>query len=279
MGLELRLARSATRLTWGWGGDVCLEVAVHLGRQSSGWADIVCIGLEPQLARPREEQSWGWGGVCLEVAVHLGRQPRGGQQHTLGRLEPRLASSQSGQGWEGRGGLLEQTPGWPFALKESAHTRRGRRKRRRRQVTRGCGLARWGARKRSRGTISNGGLITYSGLLRAGDIKANPGPDDYQVKPPLIPLILAGLQFPAPIGDAFARPHNALFRQPWGPQGDSMSRSWRTSLLGPLWLNPPFHMLGDVERKIREEGAYVILICPGWRSVLPCLMALSKRHF
>ena len=58
-----------------------------------------------------------------------------------------------------------------------------------------------------------------------------------------------------------------------------MSRSWRTSLLGPLWLNPPFNMFGDVEKKIRKEGAYVILICPGWRSVLPGLMALSKRHY
>ena len=43
-------------------------------------------------------------------------------------------------------------------------------------------------------------------------------------------------------------------------------------------MNPPFHRLGDVERKIRKEGAYVILICPGWRKVLPGLMANSKRH-
>ena len=113
-------------------------------------------------------------------------------------------------------------------------------------------MARWGTQKRSRSRISNGGLIRYNALLMAGDIEANPGPDDYQVNPPLIPLILEGLQCPTPIGDAFARPHNALFHQPWGAQGDAMSRSWRTSLLGPLWLNPPFHMLGDVERKIRK---------------------------
>ena len=145
-------------------------------------------------------------------------------------------------------------------------------------------MARWGARKRSRGSMPahiflKGGGIRYNGLLMAGDVEANPRPDDYQVNPPLIPLILEGLQCPTPIGDAFARPHNALFHQPRGAQGDAMSRSWRTSLLGPLWLNPPFHMLGDVERKIRKEGAYVILICPGWRKVLPGLLAISKRHY
>ena len=143
-------------------------------------------------------------------------------------------------------------------------------------------MALWGRRRRlNRSSTANahahgaGGV----GILTCGDVEANPVPDDYQVDPRLIPIILHNLGCASPIGDAFSKPHNALFRQPWGENVDAFTRSWRSSLLGPLWLNPPFTKLPEVERKIRTEGAYVILICPGWRAVLPPLMALSTRHF
>ena len=125
----------------------------------------------------------------------------------------------------------------------------------------------------------NPGPIRYNALLKDGDVDPNLGPDDYQVDPALVPQILEALQCPTRIGDEFARPHNALFRQPWGARGDAFSKSWRTSLLGPLWLNPPFQLLHLVEQKIHSEGAYVVLICPGLRRVLPPLKALSKRHY
>ena len=89
MGLELRLAWSGARLILGWGGDVCLEVATHLGGQSSGGLDRVCMGLAPRLARVGGEQGWGRVGACLEVAVHLGRQPWGGDSaHTTPHKSP-----------------------------------------------------------------------------------------------------------------------------------------------------------------------------------------------
>ena len=121
--------------------------------------------------------------------------------------------------------------------------------------------------------------LRFNPVLLSGDIEENPGPEDYQVDPRLVPLILEALGSPPPVGDAFARPHNALFRQRWGVEADAFVHSWRPSLLGPLWLNPPFSQLSAVEQKIRREGAYVVLICPGWRRVLPSLMELSTCHY
>ena len=114
--------------------------------------------------------------------------------------------------------------------------------------------------------------------MTCGDVEANPGPprDDYQVRPDLIPSILAALQAPTPLVDLFSQDHNRLFGpSPGGP--DAFRASWRQ--LGPLWANPPFHLLAHVASKLEMEGGFLILICPGWKKHLPFFWRLSSRQY
>ena len=282
---------------------------MHLGRQSWGWgANPAGKGHEGQLGRagdlhgsgssggkqgvPEGSGALGWSRSPLAPESIEGaprtrgegrclQGPRRGRRGLCCRPEAQRQEEGERESQHGKKGCTDLGIGLHAHIrsKVSRHQRR-----RRRRVSRGMALARLGRQQRMRRLRTP--LIKYktwpagyNALLVAGDVEPNPGPDDYQVDPPLVPVILEALGCPRPIGDAFARPHNALFRQPWGPEGDAFARSWRTSLLGPLWLNPPFHPLHRVEEKIRREGAYVVLICPGWRNTLPPLLALSTRHF
>ena len=115
-------------------------------------------------------------------------------------------------------------------------------------------------------------------MLSSG-VEPNPGPgwrEDYQVHPSIIPSILEALRSPTPVADLFWEPHNLLFPPYPGKPPDAFKVSWNQLL--PLWANPPFQDLDKVQLKIEFEGAYIVLIVPAWRSVLPGLWRLSFRQ-
>ena len=113
-------------------------------------------------------------------------------------------------------------------------------------------------------------------LQTCGDLEQNPGPwdhDDYQLDPNALERALLSLQCPRPDLDAFASPLNALFPNYWTTTTDALSQNWVRD--SPLWANPPFRLLSKVLFKIETEGGHVVLLCPGWKGILPRAWALS----
>ena len=117
-------------------------------------------------------------------------------------------------------------------------------------------------------------------LVIGGDIQPNPGPpyctEDYQLRPDLFRLAIQNLQCPHPYVDAFATPQNALMANFWTEEINAFSKNWRSSLL-PIWANPPFSQLGRVLAKIQNEGAFMILVLPGWHTWLQRFQRLARR--
>jgi hypothetical protein len=80
---------------------------------------------------------------------------------------------------------------------------------------------------------------------------------------------LTGAPPPPSTIDAFASPANAktpLFwswqPSPFALATDALAQPWEGLT---LWLNPPFHLLGEVVRKLlREPPALAVLITPDW---------------
>ena len=69
--------------------------------------------------------------------------------------------------------------------------------------------------------------------------------------------------------DGFAEESNHRFEEWWGPGSrseveDAFKTSWAGGRL--LWLNPPFSVLDQVVKKVRDDAAKVVLICPDWRT-------------
>ena len=119
-------------------------------------------------------------------------------------------------------------------------------------------------------------------LLQAGDVEPNPGPtDDWQLRPELFRSVVQdfqGMGCPQPYVDAFAAPHNALLPRFWTREDDAFRHCWWALL--PIWANPPFDvaLFGLIRDKILQEGGHLLLLCPGWRSLLPVVEPLARAQ-
>ena len=88
----------------------------------------------------------------------------------------------------------------------------------------------------------------------------------YAVRRPLFNDILSKLvRGDVPSVDAFADAELHLLEHWWGPGSsipDALAIDWSQERL--MWCNPPFSTMSRVVRKIREDRARAILICPHW---------------
>jgi len=78
-----------------------------------------------------------------------------------------------------------------------------------------------------------------------------------------------------PARDAFAQPHNALFRDFWSPEDDGLAQDWLG--LRPVWANPPFSLLPRVVAKLRQEGGKAIVLSPEWSPAMLDLHNLARK--
>ena len=60
-----------------------------------------------------------------------------------------------------------------------------------------------------------------------------------------------------PAKDAFCNELNTRFKS---LADDAWAAKWNKG----LWINPPFHLLGEVVQKIKEDGTQAILVVPLW---------------
>ena len=113
-------------------------------------------------------------------------------------------------------------------------------------------------------------------LLRTG-VEANPGPrEDFQLRPSVLEDLLRDKGWPRPTVDAVASSHNALCPVFWDEAIDALSMPWLR--VSPVWVNPPFHLLGPVVRHIRRFGAHALVLCPHWSAALGDLRVLAKEE-
>ena len=119
---------------------------------------------------------------------------------------------------------------------------------------------------------ANGHLATGRGeaITSHGDIEENPGPteprdmDDFMLDPKWFRYAVDFLCPQArPVTDAFANRHNSQCDLFWSQATDALSASWHQAR--PLWANPPFRLLPRIVRKLREEGGWIVLVCPAFR--------------
>ena len=111
-------------------------------------------------------------------------------------------------------------------------------------------------------------------LVEAG-VEPNPGPrEDFQLRPELLRWLVSTTGWPQPLVDGFAASHNALCSVFWDNTTDAFTQPWLRE--SPVWINPPFHLLGVVVRHIRKYGAHALVLCPHCSPSLTALRALSR---
>ena len=93
--------------------------------------------------------------------------------------------------------------------------------------------------------------------------------EEYAVRQAVMDQVLSIMPC-KPALDAFALRSNARFRRFWGPDSwecqDAFTKSWDPQQVGVIWANPPFSLMGSVVKKIKTDGAHVILTAPQWDS-------------
>ena len=88
--------------------------------------------------------------------------------------------------------------------------------------------------------------------------------NNYAVREKYVADMVTRLKF-HPEVDAFATQQNTRCVRWWGKESketeDAFNQSWQGI---SLWINPPFNKIGDVVKKVAEDGAHAILVVPGW---------------
>ena len=114
-------------------------------------------------------------------------------------------------------------------------------------------------------------------LLGTG-VEPNPGPrEDFQFRPELLVWLLSVTGWPQPAVDGFAASHNALCAVFWDEATDAFTQPWLRE--SPVWVNPPFHLLGVVVRHIRVHGAHALVLCPHCSPSIKALRDFSRDEF
>lgn len=137
-------------------------------------------------------------------------------------------------------------------------------------------LKEWGVRARAE--FIPGELNT-----RPDELSRMPNGGDYKLNPSTFRLCCQALDL-APQVDAFATAENKQVPRFWsrfwseGTEGvDAFARTWHRST--PLWLNPPFSLMGRVLKKILDDQGEALVCAPRWptASWWPLLRELSTR--
>ncbi len=94
------------------------------------------------------------------------------------------------------------------------------------------------------------------------------GRGTYQLDPRVVFGLVQWFHKGPPIRDAFANAENHQFPNFWTPHDNAMSKDW--SAAGFLWVNPPWHYLPGILRKLRKDCAQAIVIVPDmdWQTIL-----------
>ena len=139
----------------------------------------------------------------------------------------------------------------------------------------------WGLRThpwpRAPGLGSRAGCDSTGQRLVEAGVEPNPGPrEDFQFRPEILKWLLSTTGWPRPAVDGFAATHNALCTVFWDETTDAFTQPWLREF--PVWVNPPFHLLGVVVRHIRAHGAHALVLCPHCSPSLKALRELSREE-
>ena len=86
--------------------------------------------------------------------------------------------------------------------------------------------------------------------------------EEYRVRKHVVQEVWQKWKMNKKLIDAFANKYNNQFSDWWGLEKNAWAQDWKYPPL--LWVNPPFPVLMDVMDKIREDGAHVVAVLPGW---------------